>query len=45
MTQTDTDLDFDNLDALLEQFDGMTVEQGVDAAVQEDDCIGGACKI
>lgn len=39
------DLDLDNLDGLLEQFDGVVVEHGVDAAADDDDCIGGACKI
>ncbi len=39
------DLDLDNLDDLLEQFDGVVVEQGVDAAAEDDNCAGGACKI
>jgi hypothetical protein len=37
--------DFDDLDNLFAQFDGMAVEGGVDAANEEDDCAGGACKI
>ena len=37
--------DFDDLDNLFAQFDGMAVEGGVDAAETEDDCAGGACKI
>lgn len=39
------DLDLDNLDDLLEQFDGVVVEQGVDVAAEDDNCAGGACKI
>lgn len=39
------DLDLDNLDNLLEQFAGVVVETGVDAASEDDDCEGGACKI
>ena len=34
--------DFDDLDNLFAQFDGMAVEGGVDAANEEDDCAGGA---
>ena len=37
--------DFDDLDNLFAQFDGMAVEGGVDAAEAEDDCAGGAGKI
>lgn len=37
--------DFDDLDNLFAEFDGMAVEGGVDAAEAEDDCAGGACKI
>ena len=36
--------DFDNLDALLDSFDGVTVEGGVDSE-DDDGCEGGACKI
>ena len=36
--------DFDNLDALFENFDGVTVEGGVDSE-SDDGCEGGACKI
>ena len=36
--------DFDNLDALFENFDGVTVEGGVDSE-DDDGCEGGACKI
>ena len=36
--------DFDNLDALFENFDGVTVEGGVDSE-NDDGCEGGACKI
>ena len=39
------DDDFDDLDNLFSQFDGMVVEGGVDAVEMEDDCAGGACKI
>ncbi|CBA06511.1 hypothetical protein NMO_1220 [Neisseria meningitidis alpha14] len=38
------DLDLDNLDNLLEDFDGVTVEGGVDSE-NDDGCEGGACKI
>ena len=38
------ELDLDNLDALLENFDGITVEGGVDSE-DNDGCEGGACKI
>ena len=38
------DLDLDNLD-FLEQFDGVVVENGVDTAAEDDNCMGGACKI
>lgn len=41
----DDDLDLDNLDNLLQQFDGVVVESGVDAAAEDDNCVGGACKI
>ena len=37
------DLDLDNLDNLLEDFDGVTVEGGVDSE-NDDGCEGGACK-
>lgn len=39
------DLDLSNLDDLLEQFDDVVVESGVDAAAEDDNCAGGACKI
>ena len=35
--------DFDDLDDLFAQFDGVAVEGGVDAGNAEDDCAGGAC--
>lgn len=41
----ENDLDWDNLDDALAQFDGMVVEKGVDAASEDDNCVGGACKI
>ena len=36
--------DFDNLDALFDIFDGVTVEGGDDSE-DDDGCEGGACKI
>lgn len=44
-TSQNDDLDLDNLDNLFEQFDGVVVENGVDAAAEDDHCVGGACKI
>lgn len=41
----DEDLDLDNLDNLMEQFDGMVVEGGVDTSEDDEACAGGACKI
>ena len=41
----ENDLDLDNLDAMLSQFDDIVVEHGVDAAAEDDNCAGGACKI
>lgn len=38
------DLDLDNLDKLLDDFDGVTVEGGIDSE-SDDSCEGGACKI
>ena len=38
------ELDLDNLDNLLKDFDGVTVECGVDSN-NDDGCEGGACKI
>lgn len=43
-TMNEQDLDLDNLDNLLEDFDGVTVEGGVDSE-NDDGCEGGACKI
>lgn len=37
--------DFDDLDNLFARFDGVALEGGVDAADEEDNCAGGACKI
>lgn len=45
MNDINDDLDWDDLDELLTQFDGVVVEQGVDAANEDDNCVGGACKI
>ncbi|WP_281256765.1 hypothetical protein [Neisseria iguanae] len=39
------DLDLDNLDDLLGGFDGMAVEGDLDAESEDDNCVGGACKI
>jgi identified by metaGeneAnnotator len=41
---SEQELDLDNLDKLLEDFDGVIVEGGVDSE-NDDDCEGGACKI
>ena len=38
------ELALDNLDKLLEDFDGVIVEGGVDSE-NDDGCEGGACKI
>lgn len=43
--ENNLDLDWDNLDDALAQFDGVVVEEGVDAAAEDDNCVGGACKI
>ena len=40
----DQDFDLGNLDNLLDDFDGVTVEGGVDSE-NDDGCEGGACKI
>ena len=44
-TMSGQDSDWDNLDAVLEDFDGVVVEGGVDAADEDDNCADGACKI
>ena len=41
----DQELDLDDLDNLLEDFDGITVEGGTDSENNDDGCEGGACKI
>ena len=41
----DQELDLDDLDNLLEDFDGITVEGGTDPENNDDGCEGGACKI
>ncbi|WP_274571333.1 hypothetical protein [Neisseria leonii] len=42
----DTDeWDLDHLDNALNCFDGVAVEGGTDAAEEDDNCAGGACKI
>ena len=40
----DQELDLDDLDNLLEDFDGITVEGGTDPENNDDGCEGGACK-
>lgn len=45
MMMDEQDFDLDNLDNLLDSFDGVTVEGGVDTDKEEDACAGGACKI
>lgn len=35
---------FGDIDSILSEFDGVTVDGGVDPSI-EDDCTGGACKI
>lgn len=42
---SEQDFDLDNLDDLLGDFDGVSVEGGVDADNEDDNCVGGACKI
>ena len=39
------DVDFDFDDSALDQFDGVTVEGGVNTDEEDDNCVGGACKI
>lgn len=41
---SEQELDLDNLDKLLEDFDGVIVEGGVDSE-NDDGCEGSACKI
>ena len=43
-TTTHDDVDFDDLDNLLDDFDDMAVEGGVDS-INDDGCEGGACKL
>ena len=45
MNEQNDDFDLDNLDNLFEQFEGVTIEGGVDASSEDDNCVGGACKI
>ncbi|WP_416191479.1 hypothetical protein [Neisseria sp. CCUG12390] len=42
---SEQDFDLDNLDDVLGNFDGVAVEGGVDAESEDDNCVGGACKI
>lgn len=37
--------EFDQLDDLFDEFDGVTVEGGVDSESLDDGCEGGACKL
>ena len=39
------DVDFDFDDSALDQFDGVTVEGAVNTDEEDDNCVGGACKI
>ncbi|WP_153714972.1 hypothetical protein [Eikenella corrodens] len=45
LPMNDQELDLDDLDNLLEDFDGITVEGGTDPENNDDGCEGGACKI
>lgn len=45
MNDQDFDTAMDNLDDLLDSFDGVTVEGGIDAENSDGGCEGGACKI
>ena len=36
---------FDEIDKILLEFDGVSVEGGVDPSTEDDNCAGGACKI
>ncbi|USZ13915.1 hypothetical protein NGM44_05760 [Moraxella sp. FZFQ2102] len=40
----DFEVDFDDLDNLFDDFDGMAVEGGVDS-INDEGCEGGACKL
>lgn len=45
MNEQENDWDLNALDDLLDSFDGMVAEGGVDAENDTDGCEGGACKI
>ena len=45
LRMNDQELDLDDLDNLLEDFDGIAVEGGTDPENSDDGCEGGACKI
>ena len=36
---------FDEIDNILSEFDGVSVEGGADPGTEDDNCAGGACKI
>lgn len=36
---------FDEIDNILSEFDGVSVEGGADPSIEDDNCAGGACKI
>lgn len=36
---------FDEIDNILSEFDGVSVEGGADPSTEDDNCAGGACKI
>lgn len=40
----DFEVDFDDLDNLFDDFDGVAVEGGVDS-INDEGCEGGACKL
>lgn len=36
---------FDEIDDILAEFDGVSVDGGADPSAEDDNCAGGACKI
>lgn len=43
--QSKKDDTFVDLDGLLSEFDDLYAEGGADPAGEDDDCVGGACKL
>lgn len=41
----DMNTTFDEIDGVLSEFDGVSVEGGADPSAEDDNCAGGACKI